>query len=127
MCDLILEAVQSYSESYSFELNSKYLITYTSLFSWSRANENGPIQIDSRLTDYNIDEISLPHLHGPATKFQVLSIIIRTGQYTNTGHFTVHVRHLKENSWLYIDGLSGAFSQLNPFSNGYLKDIQFMI
>ena len=119
------DAIQIYNEQFEFPESNKYLIVYASLFSWRRTNAYGPIKINSKITGYNSENIEFSNsLTQSTTRFKILACIVRQGETTTSGHYTIWVRHLRENGWLHIDDLSGSkyYSHLN--NNHYIKDVQ---
>jgi uncharacterized UBP type Zn finger protein len=120
------ESQQHYSEQYHISDQCKYLVIYTSLFSWCQQGSNGSIKINSKLIGYDPDNIMLPSTNNTPTMFKIMSVIVRTGQTQNYGHYTIWVRHLRENTWLHIDDLTGTQCTQQLNSGEFIKDIQFI-
>ena len=121
------ETMQEYTETYNIPVLSKYMIVYTSLFSWTQHDTNGSIKINSKLTGYDPDNIILPGQNDIRFKYKIIAAIIRSGPFQNSGHYTIWVRHMKENSWLHINDIGNTYCAPLLNSGEFLNDIQFMI
>ena len=100
-----METQQEYIAKFEFTEQSKYVVMYTSLF--TLASPMVPAQpFTSYFIGYNTEEIFLPSINpNTFTRFRILSVIIRHGATTNAGHYTIWVRHLKQNCWVHINDL----------------------
>ena len=108
---------QQYKNEIIVPLSTKFVIVHISLFSWTLHGPSGPIKINSKFVNYNVDDIRLPGPNNTSTHCKILALILRHGRSDRTGHYTMIARHLKTNGWVHINdlGTTSYYEKLDQF------------